>query len=98
MRLLVSPQPEITGDHRAPNRNDCICHIENTCVKRANTDKYEVANEAMPRNTVNQIAHPARINQSKANKEKPTKPTPQHEIRQQTKQANASTDGKYYET
>jgi len=67
MPLLVSSHPESASNHRTTNQDNNICHIKNTCVKRANTNKHEVANQTVSRNTVNQVTYPARPNQGKAN-------------------------------
>jgi len=95
MGVMVSPQPKLKNNHRSPDHNDDICHIENASVERTNANENKITNESMPRNAVNHVAHSSCPNQSKANKDKPTKPTSKHEIRQQAEQANAHTDGKY---
>jgi histidinol phosphatase-like PHP family hydrolase len=88
-------QPEVTGNHRAPNHDGDIGQIKDPCVNRAYAENYEIIDEAMASNAVNQVAHPTGPNQPKANEYEPSKPTSKYEIHRHADQRNADTDGKY---
>jgi hypothetical protein len=90
----VSPPPEIASKHPDTNHNDEICHIENASMKRANADKDEVTDEAMPRETVNQVACPARPDQTETGKRQQTQSASKRKIHEQAQQPNPGADGK----